>query len=302
MLPAGFRVFANHEYRLFWLSAAFSNFGMWALIYGRFWLMHSITDSPLLVSLITTATLTPVLLCSLWGGVIADRVNRLKLLRVTRGFFAILAFLTAVLILIDAIRPWHILGISIATGILLAIDIPSRAAMLPALIPRKQLASAIALYSLVFGGAGIIGPLIFAPVVTLWGLAGIFLFITVCYLLTVLILMAMDVRLHITIKTDPSFLNDLFEGIRYLRSKPMILLVILIGISMGIFGTSFEALLPAFSEKILSGSVGIYSTLLLSQGIGGIITIILIASLSDILQPMACKPLMRAEPKLVQVQ
>ena len=78
---SSFVVFGYREYRYFWIAAAFSNIGMWALVYGRLWLMHSLTDSPLLVGLTNTATLAPVLILSVWGGALADRVNRLKLLQ-----------------------------------------------------------------------------------------------------------------------------------------------------------------------------------------------------------------------------
>ena len=162
---SGFSAFYFHEYRLFWVAAALSNIGMWALVYGRLWLMHSLTDSTILVGLINTATLGPVLLFSIWGGAIADRVNRIKLVRATRGMFAVLAFLTGLLIAIGEVEPWHVVVISVATGCLLALDIPSRSAMMPSLLPKKHLSSGIALYSIVFGGASIIGPALFSPLV-----------------------------------------------------------------------------------------------------------------------------------------
>ena len=102
----GFVAFKYQEYRLFWLAAAFSNIGMWALIYGRLWLMHQLTNSPFMVGLTTTSSLLPVLLFSIWGGVIADRVNRLKLVRVTRLMFAIVAVVTGFLITIEVIVPF----------------------------------------------------------------------------------------------------------------------------------------------------------------------------------------------------
>ena len=110
--------------------------------------MHDLTDSPLMVGLVPSANLGPVLLLSMWGGVVADRVNRLKLLRWTRAMFAGLAIITAVLIWTNTIEPWHVFAMSIGSGILLSFDIPSRSAMLPALVPTRHLSSAIALYSL----------------------------------------------------------------------------------------------------------------------------------------------------------
>ena len=74
----GFAVFGYREYRLFWIAAAFSNVGMWTLIYGRLWLMRTLTDSEVLLGMVTAATMAPVMVFSVWGGVVADTVNRLS--------------------------------------------------------------------------------------------------------------------------------------------------------------------------------------------------------------------------------
>ena len=95
--PVGFSIlaaFRYREYRLYWLGGAFSNIGMWALVFGRLWLMHSLTESALYLGLVTTSSLGPILLFSVWGGVLADRVNRLRLVIATRALFAVLALLT----------------------------------------------------------------------------------------------------------------------------------------------------------------------------------------------------------------
>ena len=86
------------EYLLFWVGAAFSNLGIWALFAGRLWLMHELTESPVMLGLVTVSSSGPILLLSMWGGVVADRVNRLRLVTVTRAMFAGIALLTALLI------------------------------------------------------------------------------------------------------------------------------------------------------------------------------------------------------------
>ena len=177
--------FRYREYRLCWLGGAFSNIGMWALVFGRLWLMHSLTESALYLGLVTTSSLGPILLFSVWGGVLADRVNRLRLVIATRALFAVLALLTGALISTDVIRPWQVITLSLLTGILLSFDIPSRQAMLPRLVPRERLVNAIALYSLLFSGSAIVGPGFFAPLVNLWGLDGLFYLIGGSYILTV---------------------------------------------------------------------------------------------------------------------
>ena len=119
-----FEAFGHREYRYFWVAAAFSNIGMWTLVYGRLWLMRTLTESEWMLGLVATASLGPVLFLSMWGGVLADRVNRLYLVRFTRLMFAAVTLLTAVLIATDVIRPWHVIAISAGTGVLSVVRHP----------------------------------------------------------------------------------------------------------------------------------------------------------------------------------
>jgi MFS family permease len=281
----GFVAFRSREYRLFWVAAAFSNIGMWALVYGRLWLMHTLTDSPLMVGLVNTATLGPVLLFSIWGGAIADRVNRLKLVQATRGMFAFLAVLTGILVATGVVLPWHLIAISVATGILLAFDLPSRSAMLPALLPREHLASGVALYSIVFGGASIVGPAFFAPLVGLWGISGVFFLIGAFYVLTVVVLLMMRTAPHRQPARPAGLARGVVEGLKYLGGRRPLVGTILLGVGIGLFGASYEALLPAFSDGVLRGGIDTYSRLLLFEGIGGLTATLAIAVLGTRINP-----------------
>ena len=258
------------EYRLFWLAGAFSNIGMWALIYGRLWLMHELTDNHIMLGVVTLSSLGPVIILSPLGGVIADQVDRLKLVIISRFMFASLALLTAVLIAQNIIQPWHLISISLATGSLLSFDIPSRQAMLPNLVPNQHLANAIAVYSMLTAGSAIIGPGMFVPLVSFYGLEGLFFLIAGAYALTVLTLAAMK---SVDRKAEPlprSLWLGLFEGLRYVFNHRTISRLLLIGILGGIFGMSFETLLPIFADKVLAGGINPYGGLLLAVGIGGL--------------------------------
>lgn len=282
---SGFHAFRCREYRYFWLAASFSNIGMWTLIYGRLWLMHDLTESPLMVGLVTTSSLGPVLVFSMWGGVLADRVNRLKLIRVTRAMFAILALVTGVLKASDVIEPWHLIAISVGTGILLSFDIPSRAAMLPSLVPREHLASAVALYSLVFGAAAIVGPIFFAPLVGLWGIEGLFFLITASYILTVVALARMESRGHRPESRPSTLVQGLTQGFRYIRGQRVIASVIILGMVVGVFGISFETLLPVIADKVITGGIDTYGRLLLAAGVGGLVATISVVVLGTRVHP-----------------
>jgi len=265
-----YSAFKYREYRLFWIAAAFSNIGMWSLVYGRLFLMRSLTGSELMLGLVATANLLPVLIFSMWGGVLADRFNRLKIVRFTRLMFAVVTLGTGALIQSGSIEPWHILAISAVTGTLLAFDIPSRSAMVATIVPKEHLAGAIALYSIVFGAAAIVGPVLIEPLVSSWGYEGLFYIIGASYVLTVATLLMMRTTGHKVASTSRTAIDGLLQGFSYLKRQRSISSVILLGITMGLFGSSFDTLLPVFADEIYETGLDVGGRLLLGAGIGGL--------------------------------
>lgn len=265
-----YSAFRYREYRLFWLAAAFSNIGMWSLVWGRLWLMRTLTESEVMLGLVATANLAPVLIFSMWGGVLADRFNRLKIVRFTRLMFAVATLGTGALIQSDLVEPWHVLAIASVTGTLLAFDIPSRSAMVASIVPKEHLAGAISLYSIVFGSAAIIGPILFRPLVGAWGLEGLFYVIGTSYILTVGTLLMMTSKGHKVAATSKTALGGLVQGFSYLKQQKTIASVIFLGVTLGLFGSSFETLLPVFTDEIFNGGENTYGNLLLGSGIGGL--------------------------------
>ena len=258
---------------------------MWTLIFGRLWLMRTLTDSELMLGLETAANLGPVLIFSVWGGVVADRVNRLKLVRITRLMFAVLAALTGVLIATDVIVPWHLLAISVGTGILLSFDIPSRSAMVATIVPKEHLAGAIAMYSIVFGVASVVGPALFAPLVNALGLEGLFFIIAGSYVLTTAALILMSPVGHRMESSSVSAWRGLAEGFAYLREKRIISGLIGLGIFGGLVGLSYQTLIPVFADEIFAGGEKTYGNLLLAGGIGGLAATLAIVFLGKRVRP-----------------
>ena len=267
------KLFISKEYRLFWIAAFFSNIGMWDLIYGRLWLMRTLTDSEAMLGLVASATLTPVLLFSILGGVIADKYNRLRILRFTRLMFCFLTFFTGLLIFLEIINPTILILISFVTGTLLAFDIPSRSSMIAKLVEKKYLPVGISMYSIVFGVSGIIGPSLFHPIVNLMGLEGLFLIIGISYLLTFMTLKKMSYKLHDPIKsTSTGFKNELRLGWNYLLGTPIIFVVVFIGFFFGLTAGSYDVLLPAITTDLLNGDSEVYGKLLLYGGVAGLLS------------------------------
>lgn len=271
-----FAAFRYADYRLFWTGNAFSNVGIWALMAGRLWLMHQLTDSPLMLGLVTFSGLGPILLLSMWGGVVADRVNRMRLVITTRVLFSCTALLTGVLVAVGVIEAWHLLAISFVNGVLLSFDIPSRQAIVPNLVPRQHLMNAVVLQSLLMSGSTVIGPFLFAPLVKALGIEGVFFFVGVMYAGTVVLFAFVDPRRHIGDRKRTMPWRDLADGFSYIRGNATIISLVSLGILAGIFGSSFGTLLPIFADTVLRGGVETYGDLLLAGGIGGLTATLLL--------------------------
>ena len=222
---------------------------------------------------------------SMWGGVVADRVNRLKLIRLTRAMFSVLALLTGCLIASEVIKPWHLIVISCVTGTLLAFDGPARSAMIPALVPPRHLTSAISLYSIVSGAAAIVGPGLFAAMIKFWGIEAVFFLIGAAYALNVLTLFCMSPDGHQPEARAQSVVRGLIEGVQYIRSHRVLGSVILLAAVASVFGSCYQTLLPIFSDQILSGGVEMYSKLLLVSGVAGLLASVTMTILSPHMNP-----------------
>ena len=272
------------EYRIFWLGNATSNIGIYMLFAGRLWLMHELTESKIMLGILTFASAVPILMFSMWGGVVADRVNRVRLVTITRALFACTAILTGLLIAFDLILPWHLILISLINGILLSFDIPSRQAMVPNLLPREHLVNAYALQSMLGTGSAIIGPTFLPLIIKIWGMSGVFIFIGVAYAFTTLMFSQLNKqKIYQTVKNQKPW-TDLLEGLAYIRINGVMISLISIGIITGIFAAPYMTLLPDYVAKVLSGNVESYGYLLLSSGIGGMFGAIAMAQFGRLRQ------------------
>lgn len=272
-----FEALKFREYRIFWIGNSTSNIVIFMLMSANLWLMHELTNTVLYLGILTFTGLGPILVLSMWGGVIADRVNRVRLVTITRGCFSGTALLTGLLVAFNLIQPWHLISISLINGILLSFDIPSRQAMVPNLLPREHLVNAFALQSILGTGSAIIGPVFLPLIEKIWGIEGVFMIIGVAYAFTTIMFSKLSKQEIYSKGKAQKPWSDLIEGFSYIRQHRVMIALISIGIVAGVFTSSYTTLLPVFAEDILEGGVQSYGYLLLSGGIGGMIGAILMA-------------------------
>src|SRR5439155_14323961 len=177
-----FRALRHRNFRLYWSGQLVSLIGTWMQSVAQGWLMHRLTSSPFMLGLLSFLQFVPVLMWSLWAGVVADRVDKRRLLVVTQSCFFVQALLLAAIVTLGVVRPWMVLALAFAYGTFNAFDLPVRQAFLIDMVGKEDLSNGIALNSAAFNAARVIGPAIAGLLVASVGEGGCFWINALSYL------------------------------------------------------------------------------------------------------------------------
>src|SRR5438128_7710437 len=216
------------------------------------WLVYRLTGSSLLLGSVGFASQIPVFLLAPFGGAMADRANRHRVIIATQTLSMILALTLAGLTLTGKVQVWHIFVLASSLGIVNAFDIPGRQAFLVDMVGKEDLMNAIALNSSMFNGARIIGPAIAGILVAKIGEGWCFFANAVSYIAVIigLLLMRVQPRAH---SASGSPLTHIIEGFRFARqTAPIRALLLLLGL-VSLVAMPYTVLMPVFADKILHG-------------------------------------------------
>lgn len=253
-----FGALRHRNFALLWGGLLLSNTGTWMQGTAQGYLVYQLTSSPLALGVLGFAFALPMLLLPPLGGVVADRVDRLVLLRVTNVLWIVMTLVLATLTWTGAVTYWLILLVSFLGAVLLAFDNPARQALVPDLVPPSELLSAISLNSVVFTGASLVGPavaglLLGAAGAELYRGAAVVFGLNAASYLAVLVPVVWWIRVPPRQRTaaPASFGTDLREGIQYVAARrPLVLLLLLTAVT-SVFGRSFAQLMPVFARDVL---------------------------------------------------
>jgi MFS family permease len=264
------------DFRLFWYGQMISLSGTWIQSVAQQWLVLKLTGSAFKLGLVTTVQFTPLLLLSLIGGAIADRVRKRNLLLATQVASGLLALLLGILVQTGQVRYWHVLLFAGLLGTVNAFYTPARQSFVPELVDKSQLLNAVALNSAIFNGARVIGPALGGILIATVGLSLNFYINAASYLAVIAGLLLIRPR-QPKPRAEENLWRTMLEGIEYIVSTPVIYTILaLIGVA-SLFGLNFTTLLPLFSRFVLhSGSAG-YGFLAASLGVGSLTGAISIA-------------------------
>jgi len=274
-----FAAFYFRDFRLFWIGLFISNIGTWMQITAMSWLLYDLTNSPFQLGLNGIFRAIPTICFGLFGGTVADRYDRKRLLLATQIILMLLALLLGALAQTALIRVWHIYSLTVLGAIVGTLDGPARQALYPSLVPRSVLPNAIALNSLLWKGTVLLGPALAGIAISTVGTDGAFYANAASFLAVVLALFAM--RVSSSGASRPGhFLRDLKEGVSYVAAKKDILGVMVMEATSAIFGLD-QAMLTIFARDILQVGASGLGFLQSSRGLGALIGSGLLISLGQ---------------------
>ncbi|MDQ6604121.1 MAG: MFS transporter [Chloroflexota bacterium] len=281
--PARQSTFASlriRDYRLLWWGMIVSNIGTWMQMVAQGYLVYQMTHSPFALGLVGFVRAVPVFTFSLFAGVVADRVDRRKLLIVTQSLAGVFALILGILTSMGVITVWMIMILAFMSASVAAFDNPTRQALVPDIVGKEYIANAVALQSAAFNGTGILGPSLAGLLLGFIGIAACFYINAISFLAVIVALFLMSSVPNRTMRKQ-TMLENLREGFAYVRgNRTVAALLILIGL-VGLLGRPYTQLMPAVQRDVLHvGATGL-GVLLAFSSIGALIGALAIASLSN---------------------
>lgn len=271
----------HKDFRYYWIGMCISLVGTWMQNIAQPWLAYSLTNSPFLLSLIGVLQFTPVLCFSLFAGVVVDRFPKKTILIITQTSSMIISLILAVLIWNGHIQYWHIVVMSTLLGVVNTFDMPTRQSMVIELVGKKDLMNAIALNSMAFNLARIIGPTIAGIVMGYVGVASCFFINSVSFAAVVISLFFIKpVTVKKENKKESKIITDIVDGLRYIRQNKILLYTLLVMVIVGTFLPNFNVLVPVFSKEILGQNETGFGVLMSFMGMGSFLGAMFIATIS----------------------
>jgi MFS family permease len=276
-IPA-FASLRHRDFRLFLSGQFLSQCGTWIEQVGTGWLVVTLSDSPFALGLVFTLGSLPVLLFTLIGGVVADRVNKRRTIMLLQALMATEALALGILTATNTVTVHWVMVLAVFFGFLSAFEVPTRQAFVFDVVGKDDLMNAIALNSSAFNVARVIGPSIAGVLIAAVGLAACFFVNGASFLAVLAGLALMRTREPERTSDRPAMASALREGFDYIRKERWPRTLVILTATITIFGSSFLLMLPVFAKDALKVGASGYGALLSGVGIGAAAAALVIAS------------------------
>ena len=276
--PTAFRALRHRNYRLYFFGQLTSLAGTWMQSAAQAWLVLKLTNSSMMLGVVSFAQFTPILLVGLFAGVIVDRVDRRRLIIATQTLLMLSAFTLAALTWSGRVRVYHVIVLAALNGTIGAFDMPGRQSFVVEMVGYEDLANAIALNSMMFNGARMIGPATAGLLIAWLGTAMCFFLNGLSFLAVIWSLIQMEIPARAIAANGARVTKQLGEGLAYVwRHRPIFYHMTLAAASNGL-GYQYLVLVPLFARNVLHGDARTYGFLVAIQGLGSVLGAATLAS------------------------
>jgi MFS family permease len=266
-----FRALRHRNYRLYFFGQLTSLAGTWMQSAAQAWLVLKLTNSSMMLGVVSFAQFLPILLVGLFAGVVIDRIDRRRMLIGTQTLLMLSAFILAALTFTGVVRVEYVIALAAFNGTVGSFDMPGRQSFVVEMVGYDDLANAIALNSMMFNGARMIGPAIAGLLIAWLGTATCFFLNGVSFLAVIWSLWQMTIPQREISLSEARVLAQLREGLAYVwRHRPIFWQMVLAAVTNG-FGYQYLVLVPIFAQNVLHGGASTYGFLVAIQGLGSVL-------------------------------
>ena len=259
------------NYRRYFIGQLVSLSGNWMQMVAEIWLILTLTGSGVAVGLTTALQFLPMLLFGAWGGLIADRVPKRRLLLLTQGLHMIAPLAMLTLALNGVLVPWMVLALVFVRGCVNAVDYPTRQAFVMEMVGGERVVNAVSLNSVLVHSARIVGPAFAGVLIATVGVEPCFALNAASFAVMIFCLRGMDTKELSASELVPRQPGAVRAGLRYVRSDPELWIPLGLMAIVGTLGFNFQAILPLLARFTFDGGPGAYAALVSAMGVGAVI-------------------------------
>ncbi|MGE0865506.1 MAG: MFS transporter [Vicinamibacterales bacterium] len=268
----------HRNFRLLWLGALTSSIGTWMQKIAQAWLIVTMTGSAsaFYIGLDAFVGEAPILLFTLIGGVVADRRDRRHMMLMSQMVQMVVAFVLAALVFTETVQIWMVLTLSFITGLAQAFGGPAYQSLVPTLVPKDHLPNAVALNSIQFNLARVIGPIVAGTALAAFGMVACFGLNGVSFLFVIAAILALR-NIHVPPAATSNMLEQMKDGLRYVRHSRNLLSVTALGFIGAFLGLPLLTFLPVITKDVFQQDVAFYSWLMTCSGAGAVTGALVVA-------------------------
>ncbi|XOV89064.1 MAG: MFS transporter [Pseudomonadota bacterium] len=268
-----------------------AQFAMNMQMVARGWLIYAMTNSPLMLTWVLLSFAIPSFLFSLFGGVIADRLQKKRVMMISQGLNFVATLVMATIVISGNVTFMHFIYFGLFNGTVLSLSMPARQSVIPEIVGQASLFNAMALSTASMNLSRVLGPAIAGGIIAMiadgdttsaFGVGVVYYIIAGLYLVSVVTLSALNYQGHSTLEVKQGIFSDIREGFSYMWGSPLIFGLLLMSFVPMLFGMPIQFLMPAFNHDVLHGGPGDLGLLMAANGAGALLGSLVLARLGNL--------------------